>query len=74
MQYLAFTNEDMTHEILANSEALEYAAKSFIDMLNNYDSARSQSDEKERKKRFYLLVSIIIIFLTLSQDTAPYNK
>ena len=26
-RYLAFTNEDMTHEILANSEALEQAVK-----------------------------------------------
>jgi hypothetical protein len=58
-RYLAFTNEDMTHEILANSEVLECATKSFT---------RSQSDEKERKKRFYLLASIIIIFLTLSHD------
>jgi hypothetical protein len=63
-QYLAFTNEDMTHEILANSEALEYATKQTFDRLNNCESTRSQLDEKERKKRFYLLVSIIIIFLT----------
>jgi hypothetical protein len=26
-QYLAFTNEDMTHEILANNEGLEQAVK-----------------------------------------------
>ncbi|HZA07101.1 MAG TPA: hypothetical protein VE619_05295 [Nitrososphaeraceae archaeon] len=30
-QYLAFTNEDMTDEILRNSEGLEYAAKFFVD-------------------------------------------
>lgn len=60
-RYLTFTNEDIINEILANSEALEYATKSFIDMLNNYESTKSQSNEKERKKRSHLLASIIII-------------
>jgi hypothetical protein len=38
-RFLAFTNEDMTHEILANTEALEYESKSFIDRLNNRDKS-----------------------------------
>jgi hypothetical protein len=67
--YLAFTNDDMTHEILANSEGLEQAVRFFENILNNCDPTRSQLDEKERKKRFYLLVSVIIISLTISHDT-----
>jgi hypothetical protein len=63
-QYLAFTNEDMTHELLANSEGLEQAVKIFENKLNNCDLTRSQLDEKERKKPFYLLVSVIVISLT----------
>jgi hypothetical protein len=36
-QYLAFTNEHMTDEILGNTEALEYAAKFFVDKYStNY--------------------------------------
>jgi hypothetical protein len=63
-QYLAFTNEDMTYEILANTEGLEHAVKIFENKLNNSDLTRTQLDEKERKNRFYLLVSVIIISLT----------
>jgi hypothetical protein len=63
-QYLAFTNEDMTHELLANSEGLEQAVKIFENKLNNCDLTRSHLDEKERKKLFYLLVSVIVISLT----------
>jgi hypothetical protein len=63
-QYLAFTNEDMTHELLENSVGLEQAVKIFENTLNNCDLTRSQLDEKERKKRFYLMVSVIIISLT----------
>ena len=63
-QYLAFTNEDMTHELLANSEGLEEVVKIFENKLNNCDLTRSQLDEKERKKLFYLLVSVIVISLT----------
>jgi len=63
-QYLAFTNEDMTHELLANSEALKQAVRIFESKLNNCDFTKTQLYEKERKKRFYLLVSVIIISLT----------
>ena len=59
-QYLAFANEDMTHEILANSEMLEQALKIFIHRLN------SELDKKERKEHFHLLISVFIIIICLT--------
>ena len=50
--------------LLENSVGLEQAVKIFENKLNNCDLTRSQLDEKERKKRFYLMVSVIIISLT----------
>jgi len=67
-QYLTFTNEDMTHEILANSEALERAVNIFMNKLNDCNLPRSQSDEKERRRRFCLFIYLIAISLTIPRD------
>jgi hypothetical protein len=68
-EYLEFTNENMTNEILGNSEALDQARQYFVSS-GVVEEINKELIKKEKMKHLCLLISILVIICLISYPTS----
>lgn len=63
-EYLVFTNENMTDEILENSEALDLAVHHFVSSMDV--ERKLIKNQKEKNKYLCLLISMLVTICLIS--------